>query len=206
MKQITNYTKIIGYLDRIFNLLNKDFFNNELPKVVISIKNSTKTNGEFSVSDVWNCDGISTKEIEIPISAINKSIQEIVVSLFHAMIHEYCFINNIKDTSRGGAYHNKRFKAEVEKRGIRVIYDGQNGWNTMFATSVIDQFCSKYSLRKVDIEALMTPVNPQGQTRKFHYGTYQSKRYICPCCGMIVRSGKFASLICGDCMEEMILS
>ena len=32
----------------------------------------------------------------------------------HEMVHYYCQINNIQDTSRGNTYHNKRFKEEAE--------------------------------------------------------------------------------------------
>ena len=31
-----------------------------------------------------------------------------------------------------------------------------------------------------------------------------SRRYVCPCCGMIIRATKQVNVICGDCMTKLI--
>ena len=43
--------------------------------------------------------------------------------------HQWCYERGVKDTSRGGTYHNKRFKAEAERRGLLIGYDSRIGWS-----------------------------------------------------------------------------
>lgn len=38
----------------------------------------------------------------------------------HEMVHYWCHSQDIKDTSHGNTYHNKRFKEEAEKRGLII--------------------------------------------------------------------------------------
>lgn len=58
------------------------------------------------------------KEINIGAESLQRTVPEIIATLRHEMVHYYCCVNNIKDTSRNGAYHNERFKTECEKRGL----------------------------------------------------------------------------------------
>lgn len=53
------------------------------------------------------------------------------------MIHLYCMVNGIKDTSNGGRYHNKRFKVEAEQRDLKIGYAKHIGYSV---TSPADGF------------------------------------------------------------------
>ncbi|WP_232252090.1 hypothetical protein [Bacillus licheniformis] len=43
---------------------------------------------------------------------------ETMDTMLHEMVHLYNAIRDIQDCSRNGTYHNKRFKAECERRGF----------------------------------------------------------------------------------------
>ena len=55
MKQMTNYKRVTGYLDKIFNMLNEAYFDGTLPKVVITVQSTPKAYGHFTTYDAWHC-------------------------------------------------------------------------------------------------------------------------------------------------------
>lgn len=124
---------VIQELNRIFNLLNENFFENKLELPVIIIQsNSKKILGSCSNNRIWinkDNDKLSKYEINITAENLNMEIDEIVATLLHEMIHLYCSINNIKDTSNNSIYHNKKFKEESEKRGLIISYAKTIGWS-----------------------------------------------------------------------------
>jgi len=114
---MTEYNRISGYLNKIFNLCNARFFENALPKVVLTIQSTPCAYGHITCSKVWkNEDGANRHEINIGAGTLARPIENIVATLVHEMVHLYCMENGIKDTSRGTTYHNKKFKQEAEKR------------------------------------------------------------------------------------------
>ena len=58
---------------------------------------------------------------------MSRPIENTIATLIHEMTHHYCAMAGIKDTSRGGTYHNKKFKQEAEKRGLIIGYDPRIG-------------------------------------------------------------------------------
>ena len=54
MKQMTEYNRVSGYLNKIFNLLNEKYFENTLSKPVITIMSTPKAYGHVSVCDRWS--------------------------------------------------------------------------------------------------------------------------------------------------------
>ena len=49
--------------------------------------------------------------------------------------------NNIKDTSNRGIYHNKRFKALAEERGLQISRHETYGWTITEPTEKTLDFC-----------------------------------------------------------------
>jgi len=118
-------TKTILELEKIFNLLNKEFFDDKLIKPFILVQSKKKKNtlGTCSVNPIWEKkDKKDDKRYEITLSAeyLNRPVEEILATLLHEMVHLYCSLNNIKDTSNNYVYHNKRFKEEAECRGLII--------------------------------------------------------------------------------------
>ena len=54
MKQLTSYNRVAGYLNKIFDLLNETFFENELSRPTITIQSTPRAYGHFSLrEDTW---------------------------------------------------------------------------------------------------------------------------------------------------------
>ena len=49
-------------------------------------------------------------------------------TLLHEGAHGVATVRGVADTSRGGRYHNKRFKALAEELGLSVTVQGSHGW------------------------------------------------------------------------------
>lgn len=74
MKQMTNYKRVTGYLDKIFNMLNEAYFDGTLPKVVITVQSTPKAYGHFTTYDAWHCQQDGYKEINIGAGTLDRSI------------------------------------------------------------------------------------------------------------------------------------
>lgn len=210
MKQLSNYKRVTGYLDKIFNLLNQNYFSGELPKAVITVQSTPKAYGHFTCYDAWHCADTGFKEINIGAGTLDRPIENVTATLLHEMIHEYCFIHQIKDTSRGGSYHNKRFKAEAEQRGLQIDYDSRIGWSITSPTEDLLNFCIENDLTDILIArndligfnpAITRGKGTASTTRRSSY-----RKHICPKCLSTARTTKDMKLICGECNEVMIMT
>ncbi len=216
MKQLTNYKRATGYLDKIFKLLNAKYFNNELPAVIITIQSTPTAYGHFTCYDAWHCgaDREGFQEINIGAGTLDRPIENVTATLLHEMVHEYCFVNGIKDTSRNGTYHNKRFRDEAVKRDLDIEYDPRIGFSITAPTENLLNFCIDNGLEDIQMGrndlygmyhgGIAGGKSTTGGTTK-RPGS-NSRKYVCPCCGNIARTTKDMLLICGTCSEEMILS
>lgn len=51
MKQLTSYNRVAGYLNKVFDLLNAEFFESELSRPTITIQSTPKAYGHFSLRE-----------------------------------------------------------------------------------------------------------------------------------------------------------
>jgi hypothetical protein len=73
-------------------------------------------------------------------------VMEVVV---HEAAHALATARDIKDTSRGGNWHNERYKALAEELGLVVSKTDRGGWdNTMAAPALLARF--KRQLARLD--------------------------------------------------------
>lgn len=190
----------ITYFEQACNLLNKRFFEGTLSKVIITIQSSPKTYGHFTTGRIWVTDTQGNGHYEINLSAeyINRPIENTLATLLHEMVHQYCAENNIKDTSRGGTYHNKRFATECEKRGLHISYDKKIGWSITEPAEDLIDYIEESDLRST------IPFHRATMTVSRKKKKSSTRKYYCPCCGQSVRATKEVNITCGDCQETMI--
>ncbi len=105
-----------------FEVLNEVYFGNALPPVVITIMSSPKTYGHFTTGRVWKAEENHYNEINISAEHLDRNIEETMATLMHEMVHYYCQLSGINDTSKEGRYHNRNFKREAETRGLIISY------------------------------------------------------------------------------------
>lgn len=213
MKQTTKMSRAVGQLEKIYSHLNLDFFEGQLPVPIITVQSKPGTYGHCSVAKVWQRPDGSTYELNIAAEVLNYPIEETLDTMIHEMVHLYCREKGIQEVSRGGKYHNGRFKAEAEKRGLTCYKYGQYGWNTKAGDNLIE-----YALEKGWSEILITRSQLPPVIRTGASGTPQNgdepnsggkrpsstRKLQCPKCGCSVRATKTVRILCMDCMEQMV--
>ena len=213
MKELTSYNRVAGYLNKIFDLLNAEYFENTLSRPTITIQSTPKAYGHFTLSgDTWVSKLGGTHEINIGAGTLARPIEYICATLLHEMIHYKNHEDGIQDTSRGGTYHNKRFKESAEACGLIVEHSEKYGWShTSPADSLLD-FVLKNGLTDILINR-----NELGGLRITGTGTHSgtgiagtakpssTRKYVCPCCGMSVRATRSVNIACMDCGEQMLV-
>lgn len=216
MKQLTSYVRAVGYLNKLFDLLNERFFDSELIRPTITIQSSPRAFGHFSLrGDTWKSLTGDSFEINIGAGTLSRPIELTATTLYHEMIHLFCATHSLKDTSNNYVYHNSTFKREAESHGGAVVEkdpSGRYGWTITKPSEAMLDFILENSLTDILItrneytgfsisggnshnNGGLPPTSPKKSS---------SRKYICPCCGNSVRATKLVNIACMDCDEEMI--
>ncbi|MHA2013304.1 MAG: SprT-like domain-containing protein [Candidatus Helarchaeota archaeon] len=192
-------TKTIVELERLFDLLNQEFFEAKLINPIIIVQRKVKKNtlGTCSTNPVWlnrkNEDKDKRYEITLSGEYLNRSNEEIIATLLHEMIPLYCSQNDIKDTSNNSIYHNKKFKEEAEKRGLIIEKAKTIGWSVTKLNDKTKKLILKF---KIDDSAFNYYRKSLIEVPKKKTIIY---KYTCPDCGQKISHYKEVNLICGDC-------
>lgn len=216
MKKLNNYRRAVQYLQKIYNLINEEYFEGQLQEVVLTVQESTRSYGHVTISDTWiTLDGKAMKELNVSANYLTRDIVEVVTTLIHECSHIYNMENGIKDTSNGYVYHNKRFKKTAEELGkIKIDRHEKYGWTISTPTEETIDFCIRNGLENIMI----------GRQSEISFGTgftggtsgnttpprptttkpSSTRKYICPCCGNSFRATKDINVICGDCNVTFI--
>ena len=211
---MTNTIRMTTELYRIYNALNERYWGGELPEVFITItpgkSKKSSVYGTFS-ADVWAKNGDVTydengneiieivdnrHEISMSAEYFTRPIPNWCATLQHEMVHLYCQVNNLKDTSNNNTYHNKTFKREAEKRGLIIEKEKTIGWSVTTPTHEFVDFISSLNIDEDTFTYFR-------QTRFGATKTAPKKRYVCPMCGTQAQAKKGTYLICGDCGKQM---
>ena len=206
MKEITSYNRAVQYMSKVFKMVNEEYFGNELEMPTITIQSTVGAYGHVTTSKVWKTDaGNASYELNIGADYLNRPIENIVATLIHEGCHLYAMQNGIKDTSNRGCYHNRRFKALAESRGLIISQHPVYGWTLTQPSEKTLEFCEKYGLKEVLINrgaVHWTDEEPDTPVVK----KSKSIRWICPKCAAVIRSTKNVNAICGDCNLPFIKS
>lgn len=213
MKQIINMQRIIGNINYIFDCANKDLFDNLLEKPIFTCSPTRGAYGHMSIGSFWcTREGQGLRELNINSEYLDRPLENIVGTIIHEMVHCYCKQYDIKDCS--GAYHNKRFKDEAEKRTLLMEQHHSYGWAITHVTDDTINFILRNDIRDFDITRDMK-FNPVMGNSGLNKGienniekikkTSSTRKYQCLKCKNSVRATKVVNIICGDCMEKMMI-
>lgn len=192
---------MIATLEDLFVKLNKKYFEGKLEQPVIVIAPDTyRAYGWFTSWKAWqetnNKDSEGYYEITITSDYLDRSPIEIAATLLHEMIHLYNQMRGVKDCSRGGKYHNLKFKEAAEAHGLITKKDPKYGWCETLPTKNTEEYLESLKLSF----PLYRPTPEKGK----RIIKSSSRKYICPCCGTSIRATKEVHIICSDCGEEFI--
>lgn len=218
MKELTSYNRVAGYLNKIFDLLNAEYFESTLSIPTITIQSTPKAYGHFTLrEDTWVSKKGESHEINLGAGTLARPIEEICATLLHEMVHYFNFVNGVQDCSRGGTYHNRRFKEAAEARGLLIAHDPRYGWTVTSPGDDLLRFCLDNDLCDILINRndgfgirptgtgthSPGPAPVPGTTAKPKSST---RKYVCPCCGTSVRATKTVRIACMDCGVQMVLA
>ena len=188
-------------LYKIYDALNEKYYQGNLPNVVITIQDAKgKYYGWFSC-DRWknSSEDQLLHEINISPEYFSRSIEELCATMNHEMVHLYCHLNDIGDTSANGKYHNKKFKKEAEERGLIITKANGIGWSVTTPTDGFVNF-----VKSLDISNAFSFFRVLPPKRSNVASSASQKKYVCPCCGAKLRGKSGLHIICDDCKETFI--
>lgn len=213
MKQTIKTSRTAGYLEKLFRTLNERYFDNTIEEPIITIQSTPRAYGHVTVSKAWHkANGDERHELNIAAGTLDRPIEEIVSTLLHEMVHLMNLQNGVQDCSRGGTYHNRKFKAAAEACDLHIDYDERIGWSVTSPTEALIDFIieegwedicmsredgciSRTPERGSPDRTPTTPTTPKKSS---------TRKYICPGCKMSVRATREVNIICGDCGLKMV--
>lgn len=209
MNENASIKSVITNLEELFAVLNERFFGNNLCKPVITISpNSTKTNA-FGWITTWKCwhdaeKGEEFFEINICAEYLSRPFADVASTMLHEMVHLYNIMNGVKDCSRGGTYHNNKFKDSAEKHGLICHKDEKYGWTDTTLNFEAAETVTEF-MEIIDKTSFSLYRDGEKKKEEKKGGKSNSRKYVCPCCGLIVRATKEVKVICADCDEILEL-
>ena len=213
MKQTIKTSRTAGYLEKLFRTLNTRYFGDTIEEPIITIQSTPRAYGHVTVSKAWHkANGDERHELNIAAGTLDRPIEEIVSTLLHEMVHLMNLQNGVQDCSRGGTYHNRKFKAAAEACDLHIDYDERIGWSVTSPTEALIDFIIEEGWEDICISREdgcisrtpgrgspdRTPTTPTTPKKS------STRKYICPGCKMSVRATREVNIICGDCGLKMV--
>lgn len=213
-KQTTTMSRLTGQLEKAFRLLNERFFDNQLETPIITVSPSSRSYGHYTAWDAWTSNGEAKREINIASATLDRPLEEVIATLLHEACHLYDdTVLNISD-SRDGYYHNDRFYKTAVTHGLNCERVPRYGYARTSPSDELLQFLLDHDeIREIELCRAKEPdtvtVTVKGGDRDSTVSvkgkkTSNSRRWVCPGCGAIVRSTRAVNLICGDCLTHFV--
>lgn len=213
MKEIVKTSRLAGQLEKLYRMLNTDFFNDMLETPIITIQSTTRIFGHYTLYDAWDVKGVGRREINIGAGTLDRPIEATVSTLLHEMVHQLnCEVLHVQDCSGSShMYHNKYFRQAAETHGLICKRTDKYGWSHTepsdeLLTWILENDIPEIKLNRNEYSGIRIA----GGSNAANGGTApttsksHSRKYVCPVCGQSARTTKTANLVCGNCMEHMI--
>ena len=216
MKEIVKTSRLAGQLEKLFRMLNNDFFNGQLEMPIITIQSTPRAYGHYSVSPIWTVNGEDKKhEINVGAGTLDRPIENVITTLLHEMCHYYNdTVLHVQDCSRGGTYHNREFKKTAESTGLIVTKSGRYGYAHTAPSDALIEWILENDIREIlmnrnegfSARGIGGGGADGGVAPKPPRRPSSTRKYICPCCGKSVRATREVRILCMDCDEQMIVA
>jgi hypothetical protein len=200
--KVVNLENTIGELNKAFKMINEFYFNNELEDVIITVNTSSKANvlGWFTPNKVWDAGEKEMHEINLVAENLRRGKMQILQTLFHECLHLWNHQRGVKDTSRGNAYHNKRFLNSALEKGFEFLHDAPDpkiGFSMITLTKTTYDTMDSWELEDEAFDLARKSFGGAKEKKK------TSWKWSCKCDQpQIVRTSKpELRAICPDCKE-----
>jgi hypothetical protein len=204
----------VDELQRCFKFFNEKFFDGKLPRPVIAVS-TDHTGGAYgwiTLGKVWSDkSGEWHREINVTAEHLNRPVVEVIVTLLHEMCHLFNIENNVQDCSRGGTYHNAKFRDVAVKVGLMVGKHKLYGHCittageelTALINSNVRAGCFKLEREKVYKNGMpkITVKGEDGKEKTISRAKQSMRKFHCPMCGFIIRATKDIgeNILCVPC-------
>ncbi len=214
MKETIKTSRTAGYLEKIFRAINADWFGGELEEPIITIQSTPRAYGHVTVAKTWKRKDDWRHELNLGAETLNRPIEHVVATMVHEMVHLYNIAHDIQDCSRGGTYHNRKFRDEAERRGLVISHHDKYGWTVTEPGDKLLEYILEQGWTEISINrgGAWRPTASGGRKTGEGGATEDgekpkkssTRKLVCPCCGQSVRATKAVHILCGDCMEKMV--
>lgn len=208
-----NMNVIIGELHRAYNFFNNEYYKNQLPMPIILVQskgNRKNSLGWCTVRPIWkeNDEQEGKYELNIVAEALNRGSEKVISTLLHEMAHLYNLMNGIKDVSRGGTYHNTKFKKTAESHGLEVGFSKSLGHSPSKLNLQSIKLLEKLKLdeQAFSIARIELKKSNESYRNKVNGGKKVKKnlvQYLCKC-GKTVYSEEKVLIKCCECGESFL--
>lgn len=215
MKEIVKSSRLLGQLEKLYRMINADWFGGELHPVTITVQSTPRAYGHVVLGDAWNVKGEGSKELNIGAGTLDRPIEEIVATLVHECCHLLNYQRNISDCSNHGVYHNKYFKKTAEEHGLTVTRSEKYGWSRTAPDIGLLEWIIENEIPEIMMSRNETrSIRISGGDRAANAGLLpitgvrpsSTRKLICPRCAQSVRATRAVNILCGDCMMKMVES
>ncbi len=127
----------------------------DVPGAVVVLASGTQTKatklGHFAIGR-WTVHGNPSAQPEVLVAGegLGRGAADVLATLLHEAAHGLCWARRIRDTSRGGRYHNRAYRQMAEHVGLTVTQSKQFGFAH---TTLGDQAQRDYAATLEDLAA-----------------------------------------------------
>lgn len=178
----------------------------DVPQVVVILGAGSEARrglfkwGHFAAAR-WQVAGTNRPEVLVSGEGLKRGAREVLATLMHEAAHGLANTRGVKDTSRQGRWHNRRFATLAGELGLKVDVDPKTGWSQ---TSLTDRLAGRYADQLAGLDAALGLW--RHAERQLGPATTSRNLLACSCeCGRKLRIAKAtleqAPIICGACEE-----
>jgi hypothetical protein len=156
--------------------------------------------GHFAAAR-WQVADANRPEVLVSGEGLKRGAREVLATLLHEAAHGLANTRGVKDTSRQGRWHNRRFATLAGELGLGVAKDSKTGWSQ---TSLTDRLVGRYADQLTGLDAALGLW--RHTERQSGSAAASHNLLACSCeCGRKLRVSRTtleqAPIICGACEE-----
>lgn len=201
--------KLIIMLERLFQLLNDHFFDGKLEKPVIVTSARGRHRRDCILTEERNWKqlvpgtaggGEQYFQLWICAEILSSTVEPVAHAMLAELVHLYCVMHGIKDSTRKGTYRTRKYKEVAETHGLIALQTPKNGFFETQLTTDAKDFISGLIMIQLELsyEEPATTVSAKKKTDK-------KLRYICPSCSTVILAFEPISVNCNRCHKAFQL-
>lgn len=150
-------------LETLFNHFNAYCFQGGLPRPLLVVGDGVNrtASGYATLLRCWEEEGQRRCFYELSICrpSLCQPSQLVLANFLHELVHLRCLQLGIKDTSRGGTWHNKSFRRVAQEAGLLALSDGDNGYARVVPGPGLAEYIREQGLEGLDLLATYRAVS-----------------------------------------------